>query len=57
MSFVYNFDIKNIRDILINKRIEFLFQCTKDKRVITFLKNQGFKVKEFNSTNKVIYLY
>ena len=47
------FKDKNIRDILINRGIEFLFQCTKDKRVITFLKNQGFKVKEFNSTNKV----
>ena len=32
------FKDKNIKDILIKRGIEFLFQYTKDKRVISFLK-------------------
>ena len=37
-----------VKEKIIKKRIVFLFQKTKDKRVISFLKNKGFEVQEFN---------
>ena len=42
----------NIKKILVDRKIEFLFQNTKDKRIVDFLKKQGFKVKELNSNKK-----
>ena len=47
------FTNENIKKVLIDKKIEFLFQETKDKRIVNFLKKQGFKVRELNSKNKV----
>ena len=37
---------KRFKDVLIKKRIQILFQETKDKRVYKFLKNNNFLVKE-----------
>ena len=43
-----------VKEKIIKKRIVFLFQKTKDKRVISFLKNKGFEVQEFNKKiNKI----
>ena len=47
------FTNENIKKVLIDNKIEFLFQDTKDKRIVNFLKKQGFKVRELNSKNKV----
>ena len=44
---------ENIKNIIINKKIEFLFQYTKDKRILKFLKKQGFDVREINSNQKI----
>ena len=44
---------ENIKKILVDRKIEFLFQNTKDKRIVDFLKRQGFKVKELNSNKKI----
>ena len=44
---------KNIKNILIDRKIEFLFQNTKDKRIVNFLKNHGFKIKELDSNEKI----
>ena len=43
----------NIKKILVDRKIEFLFQNTKDKRIVDFLKKQGFKVRELNSNKKI----
>ena len=43
-----------IRKKIIKKRIVFLFQKTKDKRVISFLKQKGFEVQEFNQKKNKI---
>ena len=37
---------KTYKDLLISKKIKFLFQETKDKRVVNFLQSQGFCVEE-----------
>lgn len=43
-----------IKEKIIKKRIVFLFQKTKDKRVISFLKKKGFEVQEFDKKiNKI----
>ena len=47
------FTNEKIKKILIDKKIEFLFQETKDKRIVNFLKKQGFQVRELNSKNKI----
>ena len=43
-----------IKKKIIKKRIIFLFQKTKDKRVISFLKQKGFEVQEFNQKKNKI---
>ena len=43
----------NIKKILVDRKIEFLFQSTKDKRIVDFLNKQGFKVRELNSNKKI----
>ena len=43
-----------IKRKIIEKRITFLFQKTKDKRVVDFLKKKGFKVREFNQKKNKI---
>ncbi len=43
-----------IKKKIIKKRIIFLFQETKDKRVISFLKKKGFEVQEFNQKKNKI---
>ena len=43
-----------IKKKIIEKRIIFLFQQTKDKRVINFLKQKGFEVQEFNQKKNKI---
>ncbi len=47
------FTNENIKKILIDKKIEFLFQYTEDKRIVNFLKKQGFKVRELNQKYKI----
>jgi len=47
------FTNENIKKILIDRKVEFLFQYTSDKRVVNFLEKQGFKVRELNSKNKI----
>tara|TARA_Y100000590_G_C15670250_1_gene995983 strand:- start:204 stop:1544 length:1341 start_codon:yes stop_codon:yes gene_type:complete len=49
-SFFLNQDIK---DILIKKNIEILFQYTKDKRVFNFLNKNGFNIREYKSNEKI----
>ena len=44
---------KNIKNILIDRKVEFLFQNTKDKRVVNFLKKNGYKVRELNENEKI----
>jgi UDP-MurNAc hydroxylase len=44
---------ENIKKKIIERNIVFLFQETKDKRVINFLKNQGFKFLEVSSKKKI----
>jgi len=44
---------KKIKKILLNRKIEFLFQYTKDKRIINFIKKQGYAVKEFHPNEKI----
>ena len=44
---------KNVKNILINKNIEILFQNTKDKRVINFLKKNNLRVKELSQDQKL----
>jgi len=44
---------QHVKNIILEKNIEFLFQETKDKRVYNFIKKQGFKVKELNSKEKL----
>ena len=39
------FSNENIKNTIQSKKIEFLFQNTKDKRIINFLKNLGFYVR------------
>ena len=47
------FTNENIKKILIDRKVEFLFQYTQDKRVINFLKKQGFKVRELHQKYKI----
>ena len=47
------FTNKKIKNILLSRKIEFLFQYTKDKRIVNFIKKQGYAVKEFNLNEKV----
>ena len=44
---------KNIKNILIDRKVEFLFQNTVDKRVVNFLKKNGYKVEELNENEKI----
>ena len=44
---------KNIKNILIDKKVEFLFQNTADKRVVSFLKKNGYTVGELNENEKI----
>ena len=44
---------KNIKNILIDRKVEFLFQNTRDKRVVNFLKKNGYKVRELNENEKI----
>ena len=44
---------ENIKKILIEKNIEILFQYTQDKRVVGFLKKNGFNIREFNLNEKI----
>ena len=44
---------KNIKKILIEKNIEILFQYTQDKRVVSFLRKNGFNIREFNLDEKI----
>ena len=44
---------KNIKNILIDRKVEFLFQNTVDKRVVNFLKKNGYKVWELNENEKI----
>jgi len=44
---------KNIKNILIEKNIEILFQHTSDKRVVSFLKKNDFKVNELKMNEKI----
>ena len=44
---------KNIKNILIDKKVEFLFQNTADKRVVRFLKKNGYTVGELNENEKI----
>ena len=41
--------LKAYKDLLISKGIKFLFQETKDKRVVSFLQSQGFHVEELQN--------
>jgi len=50
VSFFLN---KKIKEIIIKKKIEILFQKTDDKRVFTFLKEQGFLITELNSNQNI----
>ena len=45
--------IDNIKKKIIENDIIFLFQETKDKRVVSFLKNKGFKFLEIASKKKI----
>ena len=47
------FQDNKIKNIIIDRKIEFLFQNTKDKRIVKFLEKQGFKVIEIKSNEKV----
>ena len=49
------FSNENIKNTIQSKKIEFLFQNTKDKRIINFLKNLGFYVRELKA-NEIINL-
>ena len=44
---------KNIKNILIDRKVEFLFQNTQDKRVVNFLRKNGYKVRELNENEKI----
>ena len=44
---------ENIKKILIEKNIEILFQYTQDKRVVSFLKRNGYTVEELNENEKI----
>ena len=50
VSFFLN---KKIKEIIIKKKIEILFQKTDDKRVFSFLKEQGFLITELNSNQNI----
>ena len=47
------FTTEKIKNILLSRKIEFLFQYTKDKRIVNFIKKQGYAVKEFNLNEKI----
>ena len=42
-----------IKDLIIKKDLTFIFQETKDKRVVNFLKKNNFKVKECELDKKI----
>ena len=42
-----------IKEIILKKKIKFIFQETKDKRVLSFLKKMGFEVVECSINKKI----
>ena len=45
---------EKIKNKIIEKKIVFIFQMTKDKRVVNFLRTKGFKCLEFNESKNNI---
>ena len=44
---------KNVKKILIDRKVKILFQNTKDKRVVNFLRKQELEVSELDSNGKI----
>ena len=44
---------KNVKKIIIDRKVKILFQNTKDKRVVNFLRKQELEVSELDSNGKI----